>query len=439
MCHRINAETCPGQCLLPLLQLRPRNNMTAVTTSEKLVIDQKWRKLPLILLALGALFGLIGLFVNTKQFAYSYLLAFMFFLSICLGGMFMILLHHLFDANWTAPIRRICEHIAFLLPVMGALFIPIALFALRDANHRGGDFLLYQWLTDDPHLDHALHAKQPIFQIGWFIGIAIALFAIWTWLSWNLRRWSLRQDVTGAAECTFALRKYAAGGIYIFAITLTIAAIFWVKSLEHQWFSTMYGVYYFAGSVWVTLCTLYLLTLFLQRTGSLSGVVHKKTFHDLGVLLFAFTVFYAYIAFSQYFLIWNASIPEETFWYVQREKGSWWDIGMILIFGHFALPFLALLRIDAKLNLAVMVPLCIWGWIMHYCDMAFNIMPKINPDNFRLNWTDLACLAFFAGVLSLVFIKYFKNHAPYPVKDPRLGESLGVHHAGARPPIAAPQ
>ncbi len=409
----------------------------AAAKSQRLVIDPKWGKLPLALLVAGGLLGVIGLFVNPKQLAYSYLLAFMFYLSICLGALFLTIIHHLFDSNWTTPLRRVTEHLAFLLPVMGLLFIPIALFSLRDASHQGGEAMLYDWLTHDPHVDHALHAKQPIFQISWFIGIAVALFLIWTWLTWNLRKWSIRQDQTGAAECTFAMRKYAAGGIYIFAITLTIAAIFWVKSLEHQWFSTMYGVYYFAGSVWVALCTLYLLALLLQRTGPLSGVVHRRQFHDTGVLLFAFTVFYAYIAFSQYFLIWNAAIPEETFWYVQREKGTWWDIGMVLIFGHFAFPFLTLLRIDAKLSLPIMIPLCIWGWLMHFCDMSFNIMPVLHNKNFNLHWLDLACMAFLAGVLSLVFIRYFKSHAPYPIKDPRLGEALGVHHAGALPLTAS--
>jgi hypothetical protein len=403
---------------------------TAVAQTEKLLIDPKWRKLPVILLAVGVMFGVIGAFVNTRQFAYSYLVAFMFFLSLCLGGLFLTLVHHLFDANWTVPLRRVTEHMGFLLPMMGVLFIPIAIMAKP---------FIYEWMTHDPHVDHALHAKQPIFQLPWFIGIAVALFLIWTWLTWSLRKWSLRQDQTGAAECTFAMRKYAAAGIYIFALTLTIAAIFWVKSLEHQWFSTMYGVYYFAGSVWVTLCTLYLIILLLQRTGPLSGVVHARQFHDMGVLLFAFTVFYAYIAFSQYFLIWNAAIPEETFWYIKREKGSWWDMGMLMIFGHFAFPFLTLLRIDAKQSLPVMIPLCVWGWLMHFGDMSFNIMPVLHPGGFVLHWMDIACMAFFAGVLSLMFIKYFKSHPPYPLKDPRLGESLGVHHGGALPPITAPE
>lgn len=391
-------------------------------------INPKWRSLPLWLILGGGLLGVIGLVSNSKQFAYSYLLAFMFFLSLCLGGLFLVILHHLLDASWSTPIRRISEHLAFLLPVMGVLFIPIALMAKP---------LIYDWMRLDPHLDHALHAKQPIFSASWFYGIAAGLFLIWTWLSYNLRKWSLQQDKTGAAECTYKMRKYAAGGIYLFAVTLTLAAIMWVKALEHQWFSTMYGVYYFAASVWTTLATMYVITTVLKRTGPLSGVVHRRQFHDLGVLFFAFTVFYAYIHFSQYFLIWNAAMPEETFWYIQREKGSWWDIGMVLVFGHFLLPFLVLLRIDAKMSLPVMIPLCIWAWMMHFCDMSFNIMPVLHKDGFVLHWMDLACMAFIGGVLSFVFIKYFTSHPPYPLKDPRLGEALGVHHSGARAPIAA--
>jgi hypothetical protein len=398
------------------------------TTTDRLVIDPKWRKLPLILLIAGGIIGVIGLFVNAKQFAHSYLLAFMFFLSLCLGGLFLVIVHHLFDAAWSVPIRRITEHMACLLPVMFFLFIPIAFMAKP---------LIYAWMQADPHVDHALHAKQPIFTMWGFYIIAVVLFAIWWWLSWSLRRNSLNQDKDGAAIWTYKMRRLSAGGIYLFAFTLTLAAIMWMKALEYQWFSTMYGVYYFAASVWTTLATVYLITRLLQRTGALSGVVHTRQIHDIGMLLFTFTVFYAYIHFSQYFLIWNAAIPEETFYYVKREFGSWWEIGLILVFGHFFLPFLLLLRIDAKLSLPLMIPLCIWAWMMHFCDMSFNIMPLIHPHGFVLHWMDLACMAFFAGALSLVFIKFFNSHPPYPLKDPRLGEALGVHHAGARAPIAA--
>jgi len=415
-----------------------------------MAIDPKWRKLPMLLVALGGLIGVIGLFANSKQFAFSYLTAFMFFLSLCLGGLFLTLIHHLFDAQWSVPLRRVNEHLAFLLPVMAALFVPIAIMAPQ----------IYDWMRLDPQVDHALHAKQPLFTKGGFYGVAIGLFVIWTWLSLRLRSWSILQDsavkgqsVAGKvvfpeqlfiwvgklmgnpAEndlpvfCSRMMRIHAGYGILVFALTLTLGAIMWVKGIEHQWFSTMYGVYYFAGSVWTTLGTVYVITVLLQRTGPLAAVVKPKTFHDTGVLWFAFTVFYAYIHFSQYFLIWNAAMPEETFWYVKRENGSWWDIGLITVFGHFLLPFLAMLRIDAKLKLPLMIPLAAWAWLCHYCDMQYNIMPKLHPEGvgYQWLWVDLACMAFIGGVLLLVWLKYFKAHAPYPVKDPRLGEALDVH------------
>ena len=159
--------------------------------------------------------------------------------------------------------------------------------------------------------------------------------------------------------------------------------------------------------------------------------------HDMSVLWLAFTVFYAYVHFSQYFLIWNANMPEETFYYVKREAGSWWQIGMIIVFGHFLLPFLLLLRIDFKLKLHVMIPLCAWAWLMHFCDVSFNVMPVLHQQGFVLHPLDLACLAFIGGVLAMVFLKYLKAHPPYPIKDPRLGESLGIPAPAEHSPVQA--
>ena len=390
-----------------------------------MIIPPVWKKMPVTLVAIGAIGAAAGIFTPslTKQFAHSYLLAYMFFLSLCLGGLFLTIVHHLFDAAWSVPLRRINEHLAFLLPIMGVLFIPIAIW---------GPTELYSWMKLDPHLDHALGAKHPLFTKAGFYGSAIALFAVWTWLSFNLRKWSIKQDHAGNDNalrvlCTRKMRVHAAYGVYIFGFSLTMGVIMWMKALEHQWFSTMYGVYYFAGSVWTTLATLYVITTVLQKTGPLAQVITKRQRQDNGVLWFAFTVFYAYIHFSQYFLIYNANIPEETFYYVKREAGSWWQIGMITIFGHFLIPFVALLNQDVKQKLPLMIPLAVWAWAMHFCDMSFNIMPLIHPEGFTIHWLDITCMAFIGGVLTIVFIKYFNAHKPYPVNDPRLGEALGVH------------
>jgi hypothetical protein len=386
----------------------------------------RWRSVPTWLIGIGGLGALVGVLVPSLrvQFAYSWLLAFMFFLSLCLGSLFMVLLHHLFDASWSVSIRRFEEHIACLLPIMGILFIPIAILAPR----------IYPWMTHNPATDEALRAKQPLFTIPMFYVVSVFCFVCWWLFSSKLRGWSLRQDETGAALCTHKLRKWSAVGIFMFAITLTLGAIMWMMALEHQWFSTMYGVYYFAESVWTTIATIYVITVVLQRAGPLRDVVHEETYYFIGSLLLAFTVFYAYIHFAQYFIIWNANIPEETFWYVVREKGTWWDVGLVIIFGHFFLPFLMLLRIDWKLKLPVMGFLFVWAWAMHFFDVSFNVMPVLHPDGFVPHWLSFACLAFMCGVLIKVFCRYLAAHPAFPQRDPRFAETMKVYI----PPVSAP-
>lgn len=393
-------------------------------------------RLPMILSVVGGVGALMGILVPSlhKQFAFSWLLAFMFYSSLMLGGLFLIILHHLFDAQWSVPIRRIYEHLACCSPLLAVFFLPILVNALV----AGPENSLYQWMHADPAHDHALMAKQALFNKGSWVVVSLVVLAVWIFWTHAFRRASLEQDRTGSAACTRRMRILAASGIFVFALSLTLGAILWMKSLQWQWFSTMYGVYYFAGSVWLTVGTVFVITMFLDRIGPLKPVIQPVTYHDIGKLFFAFTVFYAYIAFSQYFLIWNANIPEETFWYVLREKGSWWSVGMLMIFGHFFLPFLLLLRIDTKMSLTVMVPLAVWAWVMHFTDLSFNIMPVLHPDGFVLHWLDLSCMALMGGLMAMWFIKSFKAHPAFPQKDPRMAECLGIHlpagksHGGSR-------
>jgi hypothetical protein len=226
------------------------------------------------------------------------------------------------------------------------------------------------------------------------------------------------------------MRFLSSIGIFLFALTLTLAAVMWMKALQHQWFSTMYAVYYFAGSVWMTLATVYLITMILDRQGVLTEVLHDHQYYFLGSLIFAFTVFYAYIHFAQYFIIWNANMPEETFWYVVRERGTWFWVGIVIIFGHFFIPFLGLLRIDVKSVFSIMTPICIWAWCMHFVDLSFNILPVPHKEGFPLQWLWLyvGCIAFMGGVLSWRFLKDYAAHPPFPIKDPRLVEAMGHAH-----------
>jgi hypothetical protein len=380
----------------------------------------KWRNLPVILMVVGAVGAGAGLiFGGPAQFGYSWLLAFMFSLSLCLGGWFLVMVHHLFDASWSVPTRRLCENIACLfVPTLLILFLPVAFTAKW----------IYPWMTAAPN--HAINVKHPIFTITGFYVTAAIMFAIWWLYSNRLRYWSLRQDETGSVECTRRMRFYSASGVVLFAVTLTMAAILFMKGLMSDWYSTMYGVTYFASSVWVTLPTVYVITLILQRTTVLRELVNENTYYMIGSLFLAFTVFWAYVNFAQYFIIWNANMPEETFWYVLREKGTWDAVGKyVIIFGHFFIPFLMLLRIDFKLKLVTMLPLAAWAWLMQFVDLEFQIMPAFHKETILTGGllVDLACVLFCTGVLMKVLIASINRYPLYPLRDPRMAEALGVY------------
>jgi hypothetical protein len=370
-------------------------------------------------MAAGGVLSVAGAALNVKEFGHAWLLAFMFYLSIALGALFLVLVHHLTDAGWSVAIRRFCEHIAALLfPWLAILFVPVALLAPK----------IYSWMTVDPHTDRALTAKWPLFTLPGFYMVSALFFGVWWLLTSRLRHWSLRQDETGSAQCTYRMRFYSGWGILAFAGTVTLSGILWMQALQYQACSTIYGICFFADCVWVMLATAYMLAMILQRQRILTGVLRDNQFYSLGALFFAFTVFHAYVHFAQYFVVWNGNIPDETFWYVLRERGSWWWVGLIIIFGHFFLPFILLLRIDAKCSFAVMLPVCLWAWLMHFVDLSFNILPVLHPAGYPWQWLWLqfGCLAFMGGLLGRVFLKNFNAHAPFPKKDPRLLETMGI-------------
>ncbi|MGA2788105.1 MAG: hypothetical protein ABSF60_11315 [Verrucomicrobiota bacterium] len=381
-----------------------------------------WRKLPAILMVAGAVLSLIGAVQAPAEFGFSWLLAFMFFLSIALGALFLVMVHHLSDAGWSVAIRRVCEHIAALLfPWLAILFLPVAFFAKH----------IYSWMTiAGPHTNNSLSAKLPVFTMRGFYITSAVFFGIWWLLSSRLLYWSLRQDETGDALCTRQMRYHSGWGIVAFALTLTFSGVLWMQAVQYQWFSAVYGVYLFASYAWAALAAVYIITVLLQRQRILDRVLHNNQFYFLGLLFFAFTIFQAYNEFAQYFVVWNANMPEETFWYLIRENGSWRWVGLLLVFGHFLLPFFVLLPVKAKSDFRIMLPVCVWALAMNFLDLAFNILPTPHPNGypFQWLWLQLGCLAFMGGFLGRAFLKNFNRHAPFPQKDPRLLEAMGIHH-----------
>ena len=395
-----------------------------------------WKKAPFALMVIGGIISIIGLFLSPKghfgvDFGYSWLTAFMFFLTLALGGLFFAIVHHLTDAGWSVATRRFCEHIGSLLfPWLAILFIPILLLAKQ----------IYPWLSLSPEHDATLKAKMPLFTCGGFIVASAVFFGIWWLLTGRINYWSLRQDVTGDALCTRKMRFHSGWGILAFAATVTVAPTLWMQSLQYQWSSTMYGLYMFATCGWVALATMYVITAILQRQRILSDVLHDNQFYFIGVLFFAFTLLEAYFEFAQYFVIWNGNVPDETFWYLIRNNGSWWWVTMLLIFGHFFLPFVLLLPANIKMNFKVMIPICLWAWLMNYADLAFNILPARYTHGYPCHWLllQLGCFMFMTGFLGQAFIKKFLRHPPYPQRDPRILEAMGVGHKPEELPDTMP-
>ena len=380
---------------------------------------RRWRSLPTLALLAGIVLTGLGWAVSgNKQFAFSMLTVFSFYTSLVVSSMFFVMVHHLFDASWSVPTRRICEGMA----VQSKWLIPfwLVIYLFREQ--------IYPWFNIDPQADALLGAKSWLFnRVSWPIA-SLLILGIWVFFSHRLRYWSLRQDETGAAECTYKMRLLSYTGVILAtAIGISFGAILWYKGIFHQWFSTMYGVWYFAGSNWVTVATVYCIAAALRATGTVKDVITDKTLYFLGTLFFAFTVFHAYISFSQYFIIWNANIPEETFWYILREKGSWFQLSMVIIFGHFFLPFLTLLRIDVKLRPAFIVPLAAWAWLMHYCDMYFNIMPGLHREGVHLAFTDIGLFLLMGGWMANRFMATYFSAPLYPQRDPRMAEGLEIY------------
>jgi len=378
-----------------------------------------WRKLPTVLMVIGGLLSAIGAVIVPAAFGLSWLLAFMFYYSIALGTLFLVLVHHLTDAGWSVGIRRFCEHLASLLfPCLTILFLPIALLAPK----------IYSWMSQDPTVNNLVAAKLPVFTMSGFYIASAIIFGIWWLLTSRLCSLSLEQDKTGAAECTRKMRFHAGWGIVAFALTLTFSGVLWMKATSYQWFSAMYGVYFFSDCAWVGLATVYVIAATLKRQGTLAPVLKPHYFYFLGMLLLAFTLFSSYTEFAQYFVVWNANTPEETFWYLIRERGNWWTLSLILIFGHFFIPFFVLLPEKVKMNVKIIIPVCLWIGLMHALDLAFNIFPARFAYGFPLHliWLPLGTLMFMGGLLAKLFVKKFNAHPPYPQRDPRLLEAMGV-------------
>jgi len=381
-----------------------------------------WNRIPVIA-AVFALLGAVACAIlgagNPKQFFFSWLVSFMFFLSLALGGLFFVLIQYAVQGGWGIVLRRIGETIFATIPVMAALFLPVVL-GLHD---------LFEWAHPGA-ADHdaLLRWKEPYLNVSFFLIRAALYFVIWSFMAILYYRGSSGQDVTGDPGVSARLRRLAGPAIIVLALTQTFASIDWIMSLTPHWYSTIFGVYFFSGSFVGFIALLSVVVVAMRRAGLLETVITAEHLHDIGKLLFAFTAFWAYIGFSQFFLMWYANLPEETVWYKARIEGSWMQVSLLLIAGHFVVPFFYLMGRAVKRKGTTLALGGAWLLIMHFVDLYWQIMPTLHPEGLRPSALDVAAFVAIGGCFVGAASWLMRRQALVPLRDPRLAESLAFEN-----------
>jgi hypothetical protein len=418
-------------------------------------------------IALAVFFGAIS-HLGFRRFFFSYLVAFCFFLSITLGALFFVLIQYVARVGWSVGVRRTAENISCVIPWLGVMSIPI----LISVAMQNGE--LYRWAlpvsaaapgvlgpdgqlapdaetpapdnTPDadkapvPSRDHPLQLdattlkKRAWLNPGFFIFRQIFYFCIWTVIAKFYRRNSIRQDVERDPRITEKLQKWAGFCIVVYGLTVTGAAFDLIMSLAPHWYSTLFGGYFFAGCMVSFFATLILTVNALQHRGWITHTVSTEHYHDMGKFMFAFTVFWGYLGFSQYMLLWYASFPETATWLSRRGAttnptfvSGWSVVAVALLFGQLLLPFAGLMSRHVKRNRPALLFWAGWVLFFHYVDMYWLIMPEIGP-HVVPSACDLFAWLGIGGVALAAWCRLSMGHALTPVADPRLPESLAFHN-----------
>jgi hypothetical protein len=373
----------------------------------------------------GGIAGLVLLLVtflasmgNPQQAMFSYLVAFAYWAGVAMASLVMLMIFHAFKAKWMVVLRRTVEAMAGSIPIFVVLFIPIA----AAMKH------LYIWVHPPHDLGHEalkiLHHKEGYLNVTAFLIRTGIYFLLWIGLSQAFYRWSTRQDQSGALNLTSKQRALGAGGLPFIALTFSFAAFDWLMSLNPLWFSTIFGVYFFAGSFLAAVSLLAIVTDVARGKDQFGEYVSVDHTHSIGKLMLTFTAFWGYIGFSQFMLIWIASLPEEVPFYIVRMKREWAWLGVFLIVGHFFIPFSALLSRSLKRDRRKLAAVGVWILLVHYLDLYWLVMPTLHPEGFSFHWTSVT--AFLGvGLVAIAFAVWrLRGYYAIPIKDPYLADSL---------------
>ena len=356
-----------------------------------------------------------GALIFPPSFFRAYLSAYLFWVGIPVGCLALLMLHHLVGGRWGFMIQRVLEAGIQTLPLMALFFVPL-LFGLPD---------LYPWArTEVVAADPLLQQKAAYLNIPFFVARAVVYFAVWIVLGRLLVTWSLQQDRTADDTLTLRLQRLSGPGLVLYGLTVSFAAIDWMMSLEPKWYSTIFGMMFMVSFGLAALAMAILATRFLETEKPLARVASPDRWHDLGNLLLALVMFWAYLSFSQFLLIWSGNLAEEIPWYLHRIGGGWEWLAISLIFFQFGLPFVLLLSRNTKRDSRTLAAVAAAILFMHWLDIVWMVVPSFYPARFHIHWLDIAAPAAIGGLWLAAFIGYLKARSLLPLHDPRFTEVL---------------
>jgi hypothetical protein len=388
----------------------------------------KHRFQALAIIAIGSAIALVvGAFTEPKQFYHSYLFGYVFALDISLGALFWVLLYHVADAGWSVGLRRIFENLSRAIIPLTILFILVLVGIFTGNLHKWYEFVNSSEPAEE-HVKHIWHVKHVYFSTTFFLVRLAVYFGVWIAYSVMMRQWSTQQDAIGGAALTRRMRWWAPSGVALLGLTATFFAFDIVMSLQYTWFSTIFGVYFWVGGIRGSLAVGVLVVLALRSAGYLRGTITMEHLHDVAQMMFGFTVFWAYIAFAQYFLIWYANMPEETQFYLLRRNGAWNGMSILLPILYFVVPFFMLLPRAHKRSPRWLAFIAVWVLVMHAYDLYWQIMPVLHNDTIHFHYLDVAAPVCMFGVLLLSTLWGLRRFPLIPIRDARLNESIGYEN-----------
>ncbi len=370
--------------------------------------------------ALGLILCVVGFLFFPAQFFPAYLFGYLFWLGIALGSLGVLMVHHITGGAWGFVIRRLLEGAAMTLPFMALLFVPL-LFGLPH---------LFSWMRPGALADEALQHKSHFFlSLPWFLGRAVVYFIIWCAIAFTLRRWSLEQDRTGNPEITQRFQRFCGPGLILYVFTYSLAAIDWIMALEPHWYSTIFGMIVITGQGLSALAFAILAAGTLLRGARLRDAIPEKAFHDLGNLLLAFVLLWAYMSYSQYIIIWSGNLSTESLWYIHRGQGGWQWVGLFLILFHFFLPFILLIFGGLKKNITRLSAIAAGILAAHLVDIFWLVLPAFYTNGLRVYWLDLVAPAAIGGFWIALFGWIIRDKPLVPLHDPRLDGHFDAQEA----------